>query len=274
VSSARAASDGLHMTSSAIHSARFRTLLAAEEGGEQGNAFGAQPNSDSPTTATPLVTPTSGKKSGAEMSSVTGKESIAFVSPRSDVGNGASTDRSVREHISLTATEKLTSVWACVHRRLAHAWDEVVIAKRNMVNRWQLRDIAMALGCVTLWAGSSTTLIMLNKTVLRDIGFRYPAIISTMGQACSFTVVFVMRSLGYWRSEGETASSQVTPYFYMTHVMPIGLFMGGTLVAGNAAYLYLPVSFVQVCGGMPTGGGGPWASCRSGHLMAAKSLTP
>lgn len=95
-----------------------------------------------------------------------------------------------------------------------------------------------------------------------------------MGQACSFTVVFVMRSLGYWRSEGETASSQVTPYFYMTHVMPIGLFMGGTLVAGNAAYLYLPVSFVQVCGGMPTGGGGPWASCRSGHLMAAKSLTP
>eukprot|EP00958_Prasinococcus_capsulatus_P010352 scaffold1007_cov364-Prasinococcus_capsulatus_cf.AAC.15 len=153
VSSARAASDGLHMTSSAIHSARFRTLLAAEEGGEQGNAFGAQPNSDSPTTATPLVTPTSGKKSGAEMSSVTGKESIAFVSPRSDVGNGASTDRSVREHISLTATEKLTSVWACVHRRLAHAWDEVVIAKRNMVNRWQLRYAPTRLSLRSMCSG-------------------------------------------------------------------------------------------------------------------------
>ena len=28
--------------------------------------------------------------------------------------------------------------------------------------------------------------------------------------------------------------------------MPIGLFMGGTLVAGNAAYLFLAVSFVQM----------------------------
>lgn len=39
---------------------------------------------------------------------------------------------------------------------------------------------------------------------------------------------------------------QVTWQFYITRIMPIGLFMALTLYMGNVVYLYLTVSFIQM----------------------------
>ena len=39
---------------------------------------------------------------------------------------------------------------------------------------------------------------------------------------------------------------QVTWQFYVTRIMPIGLFMALTLYMGNVVYLYLTVSFIQM----------------------------
>ncbi len=38
----------------------------------------------------------------------------------------------------------------------------------------------------------------------------------------------------------------VSPRFYITHMMPVGLFMALTLWTGNNVYLYLTVSFIQM----------------------------
>ena len=38
----------------------------------------------------------------------------------------------------------------------------------------------------------------------------------------------------------------MTAQFYLTRIMPIGLFMALTLYFGNIVYLYLTVSFIQM----------------------------
>ena len=38
----------------------------------------------------------------------------------------------------------------------------------------------------------------------------------------------------------------MTGHFYLTRIMPIGLFMALTLFFGNVVYLYLSVSFIQM----------------------------
>ena len=48
----------------------------------------------------------------------------------------------------------------------------------------------------------------------------------------------------------------MTSHFYLTRIMPIGLFMALTLFFGNVVYLYLSVSFIQmlkVCGSQQLG---------------------
>lgn len=39
---------------------------------------------------------------------------------------------------------------------------------------------------------------------------------------------------------------QVTSRYWLTHIMPVGFFMALSLWAGNAVYLYLTVSFIQM----------------------------
>ncbi len=41
-------------------------------------------------------------------------------------------------------------------------------------------------------------------------------------------------------------SHLMTPSFVALNLAPIGAAMAGTLAAGNAVYLYLPVGFIQV----------------------------
>lgn len=42
------------------------------------------------------------------------------------------------------------------------------------------------------------------------------------------------------------ANKQLTWSFYLTHIMPVGLFMALTLAFGNLVYLYLTVAFIQM----------------------------
>lgn len=42
------------------------------------------------------------------------------------------------------------------------------------------------------------------------------------------------------------ANRVMTPRFYITKIMPVGLFTAITLSLGNLVYLYLTVSFIQM----------------------------
>lgn len=61
---------------------------------------------------------------------------------------------------------------------------------------------------------------------------------------CSFLAILLVK-LGYVESIGMSSET------YLKAIVPIGLLYAGTLWLGNAAYLYLSVSFIQmlkVCG--------------------------
>ena len=42
------------------------------------------------------------------------------------------------------------------------------------------------------------------------------------------------------------AKKSISAHFYMTRIVPVGLFMALTLHFGNVVYLYLTVSFIQM----------------------------
>lgn len=41
-------------------------------------------------------------------------------------------------------------------------------------------------------------------------------------------------------------TTTITQQFYISKIMPVGLFMAATLFTGNQVYLYLTVSFIQM----------------------------
>ncbi|PNH04645.1 putative sugar phosphate/phosphate translocator [Tetrabaena socialis] len=92
------------------------------------------------------------------------------------------------------------------------------------------------------WMVVSSGLIILNKYIMVDLGFRYPMAVSAMGMVMSgllsFVVCRVLRLV--------EANSVVRPRFWAAKMLPIGLFMALTLWTGNEVYLYLNVAFIQM----------------------------
>jgi len=87
-------------------------------------------------------------------------------------------------------------------------------------------------------------LIIVNKTIMRDLGFNYPMMVSGLGQASSALGSLVaIRLLRVQELEGQ---EQVTWPFYMRNMAVVGAATAASLSFGNAGYLFLTVSFVQI----------------------------
>ena len=82
-------------------------------------------------------------------------------------------------------------------------------------------------------------MILLNKYMLA-YGFPYP-ITLTMGHMlfCALLAAGLVRA-------GVVASANISQGTYLRTIMPIGVCQAATLWIGNAAYLYLSVSFIQM----------------------------
>ncbi|KNC84842.1 hypothetical protein SARC_02953 [Sphaeroforma arctica JP610] len=91
------------------------------------------------------------------------------------------------------------------------------------------------------WATISTMLIMLNNYILNNDDFHYPIFLCSLGQLCSYIGATVFIRMGW-----ATQNAHLTPMDYVKQILPIGLMSAGTLACGNAAYMYLSVSFIQM----------------------------
>ena len=87
-------------------------------------------------------------------------------------------------------------------------------------------------------------LIFLNRYILNDLDFHYPASLSSLGVLFSWLISWIcvhilkIVKLEYW--------DVMTPNFYLTRILPISLFQVLTLLFGNWVYLYLSVSLIQM----------------------------
>ena len=87
-------------------------------------------------------------------------------------------------------------------------------------------------------------LIIVNKTIMRDYGFNYPMIVSGLGQASSALGSLV--AIRVLRVQELECQEQVTWSFYLRNMAVVGAATAASLSFGNAGYLYLTVSFVQI----------------------------
>lgn len=93
---------------------------------------------------------------------------------------------------------------------------------------------------VSIWIGLSGTVILYNKWILAYYGFPYPIALTIWHMTFSSGLAFAVVRLGYVEACNMSAET------YVKAVVPIGACFAGTLWLGNAAYLYLSVSFIQM----------------------------
>mmetsp|Transcript_26219 Transcript_26219/g.66583 ORF Transcript_26219/g.66583 Transcript_26219/m.66583 type:complete len:342 (-) Transcript_26219:390-1415(-) len=87
------------------------------------------------------------------------------------------------------------------------------------------------------------SLIIINRTLMKERNFNYPMAISGLGLLFSSAVSFFLVHGGCVRREN---AAMITRQFCVCNLVPIGASLATTLATGNAVYLYLPVGFIQM----------------------------
>lgn len=105
------------------------------------------------------------------------------------------------------------------------------------------QNLLQALFYIFAWGCASSGLIFLNSYLLNEDGFHYPMTLCSMGLGASWTISYLLVSLGVSKLD---KSKDMTTRWYVKHVVPIGGFAAFSLALGNYTYLYLSVSFIQM----------------------------
>lgn len=87
------------------------------------------------------------------------------------------------------------------------------------------------------------SLILLNKYILRDLEFNYPMFLSSLGLVSSALFAYAFVKLNISKLEH---SDKIDQRFWLRNILPVAVCSAATLALGNAAYLYLTVSFIQM----------------------------
>jgi len=107
----------------------------------------------------------------------------------------------------------------------------------NGVALTALKNLAYA----SIWIVLSASVILFNKYILAFGGFPFPITLTVWHMLFSSSIAAALIWTGAVPStEGMDARR------YASAVMPIGMLFAGTLWLGNAAYLHLSVSFIQM----------------------------
>lgn len=103
------------------------------------------------------------------------------------------------------------------------------------------RQTLVAYGLCAIWIGLSSGVILFNKWILAYMPFPYPVALTLMHQVfCALAAVIMVKGMKM------TEPPALTVETYFRTIVPIGGTFAGTLWLGNAAYMYLSVSFIQM----------------------------
>ena len=85
------------------------------------------------------------------------------------------------------------------------------------------------------------SLILVNNYVFNTVHYKFPILFSSLG--VWGTAILCQ---GMHRSGFIEVHKKITPHFWVTRILPIGMLSAATIGAGNSVYLYLSVSFTQM----------------------------
>lgn len=104
----------------------------------------------------------------------------------------------------------------------------------------QCSSVITSYAYTLLWIALSTVVIIYNKWILTIVGFDFPISLTMWHMAFCSVASFVLVRLKLV----ETVN--IPTKLYLRTAVPIALLFSGTLWMGNAAYLTLSVSFIQM----------------------------
>lgn len=102
-----------------------------------------------------------------------------------------------------------------------------------------------AISALLAWSAASAALVFMNKRLLVDAGFRYPFALTGAGQFVSGAAAVVASKTGLWK--GMPIGPLPRPFGAAVAALgPPVLCSAATLYFGNAAYLSLSLTFIQM----------------------------
>eukprot|EP01084_Bolivina_argentea_P041959 77458_1 len=104
---------------------------------------------------------------------------------------------------------------------------------------------AKVLFSCSLFMIAGPLLIMTNKTIITELEFKYPVIVTSFGIISSSIIVHLFHYLGYISIRQEI-KNMVTIKFLLTHIFTISFLQSLTMYFGNKAYIFLSVSLIQM----------------------------
>jgi hypothetical protein len=100
---------------------------------------------------------------------------------------------------------------------------------------------------VTFYMATGPALIIVNRTIMKDIGFEYPILLSALGQG--LTGLFsrlLIDVLGVVTIDAQTRELASDWKFVFSAFVPVGACQALALACGNAVYMHLNMGFIQM----------------------------
>jgi len=96
---------------------------------------------------------------------------------------------------------------------------------------------------ISLYIVAGPALIMCNKHLVKDIGFKFPMTLSLWSQSVGAVIVWATVHIAGAKMPNK---DKVTWKFLLVQIFPIGALMAFKMILGMKAFLYLTVSFIQM----------------------------
>mmetsp|Transcript_12533 Transcript_12533/g.18730 ORF Transcript_12533/g.18730 Transcript_12533/m.18730 type:complete len:393 (-) Transcript_12533:117-1295(-) len=106
-----------------------------------------------------------------------------------------------------------------------------------------LRGYIRATLYILLYMMAGPALIMCNKTLVKDTGFKFPMTLSLWSQCVGSLITFSHVHIGGAHLPNK---HKATNTFLLTQILPIGALMALKMMLGMKAFLYCTVSFIQI----------------------------
>ncbi len=102
----------------------------------------------------------------------------------------------------------------------------------------------LSVATIVAYLATSSTLILLNKWIMVAKQFPYPMFLAGLGMAFSSGAASCYYKVFSTRTRKESKFASWLTYY--RKVMPVGLFLAGSLATGNLTNLFLAVSLIQM----------------------------
>ncbi|KAI8465701.1 MAG: hypothetical protein J3K34DRAFT_387840 [Monoraphidium minutum] len=132
----------------------------------------------------------------------------------------------------------------------------------------RVRHLALLAAAAGSWFLASSGAIIVNKTIMVDLRFPYPSLVSSLGMVGSWAAAAALCRMPSVVPP-ESKGAPLTREELLTRIVPTGLLIAVGMYLGGAAYLFLSVAFIQMLKALT-----PVATMLCGFALGTEKFSP